>query len=185
MMSPTHVATGLAVAAAVAAVDPALVTAAAAGGVLGGVFPDLDLFAGEHRKTLHFPVLGWIPVLVAVPLALVAPGPATVGLAVACLTAATHAASDVLGAGEELRPWERTNPNAVYCHACGRWLRARYVIRYDGAPEDLLLTVLLTAPALVVFEGPVRLVALGTIAVGVVYAAVRKRVVRYFEPIVD
>jgi hypothetical protein len=185
MMSPTHVATGLAFAAGVAAVDPTLGTAAAVGGVVGGIAPDLDLLAGVHRKTLHFPVLGWLPVLVAVPAALFAPRPGLVALAVGTITAAVHAASDVLGAGEELRPWERTNPNAVYCHACGRWLRARYVVRYDGAPEDLLLTAVLAAPALVVFAGPVRWVAVGTVAVGAVYALVRKRVVRYFEPIVE
>jgi hypothetical protein len=185
MMSPTHVATGFAFAAGVAVVDPALGTAAAAGGVLGGVVPDLDLFVGVHRRTLHFPVLGWLPVLLAVPVALLAPDPVTVTFAVATLTAAVHATSDILGAGEELRPWERTNRNAVYCHAYERWLRARYVVRYDGAPEDLLLTAVLTAPALVVFEGPVRWVAGGTVAVAAVYVAVRKRVVRYFEPIVE
>lgn len=184
-MSPTHVAAGLALATPVAVVSPELGTAAAVGGVVGGVVPDLDLFAGHHRKTLHFPVYAWLPAVAAAALAALRPSPATVGLAVAAVAAAVHSASDVLGAGEELRPWERTNPNAVYCHACGRWLRARYLIRYDGAPEDLLATAVLAAPALVVFDGPVRLLAAGTVAVGAVYAAFRKRLPRYFEPIVE
>lgn len=184
-MSPTHVATGLAVAAVVATVAPSLGTAAAVGGIVGAVVPDLDLFVGEHRRTLHFPTLGWLPVAATAPVALLSPAPSTVALACACFTVAIHAASDALGAGEELRPWERTNPNAVYCHARGRWLRARYVIRYDGAPEDLLLAAVLAAPALVVFEGPVRWAAAGMVAVGAVYAAVRKRVVRYFESVAE
>ena len=181
MMSPTHVAAGLAIASAVAVYEPRFGLAASVGGVVGGTLPDVDLFVGEHRKTLHYPVLAWLPAAVATAWALAAPTSFSVGVAVGCLAFAAHSASDVLGAGEELRPWERTNPYAVYCHACGRWLRARYVFRYDGAPEDVLATAVLAAPTLLVFDGAVRNVVGGILLVGAAYAAVRKRVVPYFE----
>lgn len=181
MMSPTHVGAGLAVASVVASVEPSYGVPAAVGALVGGALPDVDLFVGEHRKTLHFPVLAWPPALVAVAVALGRPSGLAWGLAVGAVAFALHAASDVLGAGEELRPWERTNPYAVYCHACRRWLRARYVFRYDGAPEDLLATGVLALPAVLVFDGSVELVVGAILLVGLVYAAVRKRVVPYFE----
>lgn len=57
-MSPTHIAAGLALATPAALLAPELGTAAALGGIVGGVLPDLDLFAGRHRRTLHFPTYG-------------------------------------------------------------------------------------------------------------------------------
>jgi hypothetical protein len=137
---------------------------------------DVDLFVGEHRKSLHYPVLGWVPALVAVAGASLAPSALAVGVAVGAVAFALHASSDVLGAGEELRPWERTNPDAVYCHACGRWLRARYVVRYDGAPEDLLLTVGLSLPAAVTFDGWLRALVVAVVLLAAVYTFIRKRV---------
>ena len=181
MMSPTHVAAGLAIASVVAVYEPRFGLAAAFGGVVGGALPDVDLFVGEHRKTLHYPVYAWLPAALAAAVAIAAPSALSIGVAVGCLAFAVHSASDVLGAGEELRPWERTNPYAVYCHACGRWLRARYLFRYDGAPEDVLATAVLAAPTLLVFDGSIREVVGGLVVVGAVYAAVRKRVVPYFE----
>ncbi|WP_049913841.1 hypothetical protein [Halococcus saccharolyticus] len=174
MMAPTHVATGLAIAVPVATVAPEYAAAAVAGSTVGSLVPDLDLLVGEHRRTLHFPTLGWV---VAVPVALAAvvtPSAVTVGVALCALSFAVHSAADVLGAGEEVRPWERTNPNAVYCHLRQRWLRARYRVRYDGAPEDLLLTVVLAAPTVVLLDGPVRWFGLLVVGIGAAYALVRK-----------
>lgn len=99
------------------------------------------------------------------------------------VAAAVHSGSDTLGAGEELRPWERTNPNAVYDHLHGEWLRARYVVRYDGASEDLALTVAFSTPVAVWLDGPPRWIAVSTVAIGVPYALVRKRLPEQFEKI--
>jgi membrane-bound metal-dependent hydrolase YbcI (DUF457 family) len=185
MMAPTHVLVGLVFAAAVARVDPALGIAAAVGGIVGGFAPDLDMVAGQHRRTLHAPVLGFVPALAAGAVALARPTPLWVALAVGFLAAAVHSASDVLGGGRELRPWERTNPHGVYCHAMGRWLRARYVVPYDGSPRDALLAALLAVPVVVTFAGPVRYVAVGLVFGGVLYALVRKRVPEYVEPYIE
>ncbi len=185
MMAPTHVLVGLVLAAAVARVDPALATAAAVGGVAGGVAPDLDMFVGQHRRTLHAPVLGFVPALATGAVALARPTPPWVALAVGFLAAAVHPASDVLGGGRELRPWERTNRDGVYCHAAGRWLRARYVVPYDGSLRDALLAALLSVPVVVTFTGPVRYVAVALVLAGGLYALVRRRIPDYVEPYIE
>ncbi|MFC6875170.1 metal-dependent hydrolase [Halobellus marinus] len=176
MMVTTHVAAGLLLAVPVAAVAPHLTLPAAVGAMLGGVLPDLDLFVGVHRKTLHFPIYYSIFGVGAAAIAVVAPEPITVGIALFLLAAGLHSASDWLGAGEELRPWERTSDQAVYLHPWRRWVRPRYLVRYDGAPEDLLLTVVLAAPAALTFEGWLRSLVVGGILLAAAYTLVRKRV---------
>jgi len=185
MMAPTHVLAGLVIASAVARVDPALGVAAAVGGAVGGVAPDLDMFVGQHRRTLHAPVLGFLPAVLAGAVALARPRPLAVAAAVGFLAAAVHAASDVLGGGRELRPWERTNRDGVYCHAAGRWFRARYVVPYDGAPRDVLLAAALAVPVVLTFAGAVRWLAVALVAAGGLYALVRRRIPEYVEPYVE
>lgn len=179
----THVAVALAFAVPVALVAPEFATAAAVGAAVGGIFPDLDLLVGEHRRTLHFPVVGPVLAVPAVILALLVPTAATVALALALVGFGVHSASDVLGAGEELRPWERTNTDAVYDHVTGRWWQARYVIPYDGSPQDLLVAVAASLPVLLVYDGPVRWGLAAALGVAVVYAVLRRRLVPYFERI--
>lgn len=183
MMVTTHAAVGLTLGVALGTVAPEYALTAAVAGTVGGTVPDLDLLAGVHRKTLHFPVLGWPPAIVAAGVAASAPSHLTVAIALFLTAAAVHALSDVLGAGEELRPWERTTDEAVYCHATGRWLRARYVVRYDGSPEDLLLTVAFAVPGVVAFSGPVRWVCVAGIVGAAAYVAVRRRVPAYVSRI--
>jgi hypothetical protein len=194
MMAPTHLAVSLALALPVALAAPDLASHAVVGAAVGGLAPDLDLFAGEHRRTLHFPLLGLGAALAVAALAAwVVLGPGATGrtglagpavaLSIGTLAAAVHAASDVLGAGTELRPWERTSTDAVFDHVRGRWLRARYVVRYDGAPEDLALTVAFALPALVL-DTPARPLAAAAVAVAVPYALLRKRLPKYFSRIV-
>ena len=176
MMVTTHVAAGLLLAVPVAAAAPHFAVPAAAGAVLGGVVPDLDLLAGVHRKSLHFPVY-YSVVGVAVGVAAVfVPSPVTVAAALFFLAAGLHSVSDWFGAGEELRPWERTSDRAVYLHPRRRWLRPRYVVRYDGAPEDLLLTIGLAVPAAATFDGWLRALVVAGVLLAAVYTLFRKRV---------
>jgi len=180
----THVLVGLLCTVPVALGAPAYATPAAVGAVIGGVFPDFDLFVRTHRRTLHFPVAGPVAAGVGLAVAAVAPSPATTATACGLLAAGVHSASDVLGAGEELRPWERTNPHAVYDHVRGRWLRARYLVPYDGSARDFLLTVACAVPVAAVYDGPVRWLVAVLVAAAAVYAALRKRLVPYFQRIV-
>jgi hypothetical protein len=186
MMNQTHVAAGVSLAAgftAVPGVEPT--TGLALAGAVGGAVPDLDLFVGRHRRTLHAPVLSSVGALLAAAVWVGTDLTAALFVATALGAAGLHAASDALGAGDELRPWERTSREAVYLHVAGRWLRPRYLVRYDGAPEDVLVAVLAAVPGLVVFDGPLRWGLVALLVSGAVYALVRKRTVAYAERFVD
>ncbi len=179
----THVAVGLLAAAPLLSLGPWAATPVAVGAVVGGLAPDLDLLVGSHRRTLHFPTLGPAVAVVAVLAVLAADGPRplTAGLAAALVAAGVHAASDALGAGREVRPWERTNTDAVYDHVRGRWLRARYLVPYDGSPRDLAVAVAAGAGAAVAHGGPVRLLLVALSVPAVVYTLTRRRLVPYLE----
>lgn len=175
MMNTTHAAVGVALASVTVVLLPEFAVVAAVAALLGSVFPDLDLFAGVHRKTLHFPVLGWVVAVPATIWAALSPSATSVGVTFFSLGAAAHAAMDAAGAGHELRPWERTSQRAVYAHVPGRWIAPRRWIRYDGAPEDLALMGVVTLPVLVLYDGFVRNVMLLALGVSVVYTTIRKR----------
>ncbi|RQG94459.1 metal-dependent hydrolase [Natrarchaeobius chitinivorans] len=173
MMATTHAYGGLAVAAALAIVVPEFAFVIAAAAIVGGLFPDLDLYAG-HRRTLHFPVYYWVLAVPASVVAVTVPRPATVATAVFLLAAALHSAMDAFGGGLELKPWRATSDRAVYSHYHDRWIEPRRWVRYDGAPEDLALAVALAIPALVVFDGVVRRLAFAGLAISAGYVLVRK-----------
>ncbi|WP_435360972.1 metal-dependent hydrolase [Haloarchaeobius sp. DFWS5] len=174
MMATTHAFVGLLLAVAVNAVAPEFGIVAAFAGLAGGTFPDFDL-AAVHRKTLHFPVWYSVATVPATIAAVLWPSAATVGLAVFLAAAAIHSASDVLGGGLELRPWEATSPHGVYVHPWKRWVAPRRYIRYDGAPEDFVVGALLAVPGLLVFDGWVQRLVLAGLAVSLFYTAIRKR----------
>ena len=179
-MATTHALVGLAVAAVVSLVAPEFGLIAATAGLAGGVFPDLDLYAG-HRKTLHFPVYY---ALLALPLGLLAtfaPGPWTLGAVLFVVAAAVHSAMDAFGGGLELRPWEGTSDRAVYDHFNGRWLPPQRWVRYDGAPEDLGLAAVAAVPVVLALSGGLELLAVGALAVSAGYVLVRKPMVAVAE----
>ena len=175
-MATTHVFAALALFAPVAYVVPEFATPLAGGAVVGGLAPDFDLPL-EHRRTFHFPMLGLAVAVPAVALAVVAPSTPTVALAAFAVAAWLHAASDAVGGGPEMDPWNERTERAVYDHVRGRWIRPRRWIRYDGAPEDAALAVVLAVPALVVFDGWIAAPVLGALVVSLGYALVRRRLV--------
>jgi hypothetical protein len=115
MMATTHALAGMALASVATLFAPVAVVAAGAGGAV----PDLDT-PGRHRRTLHYPVYYSLAALGLLAVAFVVPTPATVALAAFVGAAAVHSASDVLGGGLELRPWEGTSDRAVHDHYHGR-----------------------------------------------------------------
>jgi hypothetical protein len=177
MMATTHAMAGLAVAALATLAAPEHAPVLAAAGLAGGLFPDLDLYAG-HRRTLHFPVYYAVAAAAAVPVAVLAPGAWTLAAAVFLAAAALHAASDVLGGGLELEPWRETSERAVYSHFHGRWLPPRRFVRYDGSPEDVVVAAGLGVPAALAFEPTVQRVVGAALLVSVGYAVVRRRLPR-------
>ncbi|QKY21026.1 metal-dependent hydrolase [Halolamina sp. CBA1230] len=184
MMATTHALAGLLLAVPVALVAPEFAVVAAVAGFAGGVFPDLDM-PGEHRRTLHFPVYYTLAAGAVGVAALVVPSAWTVGSVMFLAAAAVHSLSDALGGDLELRPWEGTGDRGVYSHYHRRWWRPRRWVRYDGAPEDAVATVGLGLLALLAYDGAFDALVLGTIAVGVVYAALRRRIVDWGEQAVD
>jgi hypothetical protein len=180
MMATTHALFGVLLATATARVAPEFAPVALAGAVAGSAFPDLDLYAG-HRRTLHFPVYYAVLAVPALALAVALPGTGTVALALFFVGAAAHSLMDALGGGLELRPWRATSERAVYSHYHARWIRPRRWVRYDGAPEDLLVGAVLAAPAFATFDAPVQTFVAAVLAVSVGYALLRKRVASITE----
>lgn len=180
MMVTTHALAGLLLAIPVAFVAPEFATVAAVAGFAGGVFPDLDM-PGQHRRTLHFPVYYTVAALAVGVAALLAPSTWTVGGALFLGAAAGHSLTDVFGGDLQLRPWEGAGDRAVYSHYHRRWWRPRRWIRYDGAPEDAVATLALGLLALAAYDGVFDAVIAATIVVGLVYAFVRRRMVRWAE----
>jgi len=174
MMATTHGLAGLLVGAVFATMAPGETSLLLAAGLLGGFAPDLDLYWG-HRRTLHFPVYGSLAALVALGVAVVVPTPITLALAAFLAAAAVHAASDILGGGLELRPWEAGSERAVYSHYHRRWLTPRRLVPYDGSPHDLALVLALGVPGLAITTGPLQVVVGLTLVVSATYVLLRKR----------
>jgi hypothetical protein len=173
MMLPTHALAGAALAVPLATVAPEAAATVVAAGLLGGVLPDMDLYVG-HRRTLHFPVYYSAAAIVAVPTGLVVGTTASVAFAAVMLGAAAHSVADVFEGGLELRPWRATADRAVYDHFTGRWIAPRRWVRYDGAPEDLLLSATLAVGLWGAVDGQLRLVVGAALAVAGVYTVVRR-----------
>lgn len=174
MMLPTHVLAGMLLAAPLVRVAPELAPVGFAAGFLGGLLPDLDMYTG-HRKTLHYPVYYSVLSVPALLAAVLAPSALTVGVALFILGAAFHSVADMYGGGLELRPWEGTSDRAVYDHHRETWIAPRRGVRYDGAVEDLALSVGLAAPLLLLVVAPLRQVVIGTLVVAAVYTLLRRR----------
>ena len=194
MMATTHALVGVALAVLVGAVFPesaagtSLTPVVAA--ALGGIFPDLDLYSG-HRRTLHFPVYFTVAAAVAVVAAVVAAtvvpelavGAASVALFL--VAAGVHSAMDAVGGGLELKPWRGESNRAVYSHHHARWIPPRRWVRYDGAPEDLLVAVAFAAPVVYTVDGVVETGVLLALGVSAVYVVVRKPMVIVTQAVVD
>lgn len=182
-MATTHALVGMALALPVAYATPEFAPVALVSGSIGGLVPDLDLSV-DHRKTLHFPVYYSAAATLAAIVALVMPTQATVGLAVFSLAAAVHSIMDAFGGDLQLRPWLGAGNRAVYNHYRGRWIAPRWWVRYDGAPEDLLLAVAVATVLWPAVDEPMRWLIAVLIGISVVYAVMRKRLVRVRERLV-
>lgn len=182
-MTSTHALVGALLGAATAWVAPDLAPATAAGAA-GGALPDADLVA-THRRSLHFPVgYGALACLTA-GVALLAPTPLTVVVAVFVLAAALHCLMDVLGSGVEARPWEATSERGVYNHLTGRWIRPRRWVRYAGAPEDFLLATAVALPLAFGTAGRARTAIAVVWLCSGVFALFRRRLTAVSERLVD
>lgn len=173
MMLPTHALVGLAIGAPLLWLAPESAPTALAGGLLGGIWPDLDLYAG-HRRTLHYPTGYSLAAIPAVLVAVVVTTPVPIGLAVAVIAAAAHCQMDRYGGGLELRPWENTSERAVYDHVAGRWHTPKRWVRYDGAPEDVGLSLLVGLSLVAVVPTMFRWLVVAALIVAIGYGLLRR-----------
>jgi len=183
-MTSTHALAGATVGALAALGAPELLPAAVAVGFAAGALPDLDLL-WTHRRTTHFPTCGPVFALAAGALAAVLAGPVPFLVAVGALAFALHPLMDVLCGGVETRPWAATSEEAVYDHARGRWLRPRRLVRYAGAPEDLLAAGAVGLPALLLAGGSTTRVLLAVLVVSALFVGVRRRLASISERLFD
>jgi len=183
-MLPTHALVGLAIALPVSFAFPESASLFLFSGLFGGVFPDFDLYVG-HRKTLHFPVYYSVLCLVVMPVAVFVQTPWVTGVTIALAAAAVHSVMDIFGGGLELRPWEAKSERAVYDHFHDHWIAPRRWIRYDGAPEDLLLSVSVAGPLIFMLDGQFRWIVVGALAVSVSYVVFRRLLATIAETLVE
>jgi len=183
-MLPTHALAGMAIALVTLVLAPEFAGVALLAGLLGGAFPDFDLYTG-HRKTLHYPVYYPLAAFAALVFAALAPSAGTIFAAFFLTGAAAHSASDVLGGGLELRPWEATSDRAVYDHHHGKWIAPRRWVPYDGSPGDLLAASVLAVPLALAVDGLLYWVVIAALAVATIYAAVRRYLPTIAELLVD
>ncbi|RYJ14736.1 hypothetical protein ELS19_12760 [Halogeometricum borinquense] len=176
MMAPTHVAAGIALAVPIAFLVPELAPLVVAAAVAGSVFPDFDMVAGEHRRTLHAVEAYAVLTALVTFAAIVAPSPPVIAAAVFFAAAAVHPLLDLAGGSSEARPWEAATDRGVYLRSRESWVAPKRWVRYDGAPEDLALAAVLVTPGFVVFGTSVRIFAVGTLIVGLGYTFCRKRI---------
>ena len=184
MMLPTHALVGLAIGAPLLWLAPESAPTALAGGLLGGIWPDLDLYAG-HRRTLHYPTGYSLAAIPAVLVAVVVTTPVPIGLAVAVIAAAAHCQMDRYGGGLELRPWENTSERAVYDHVAGRWHTPKRWVRYDGAPEDVGLSLLVGLSLVAVVPTTFRWLVVAALIVAIGYGLLRRWLAALAPVVVD
>jgi len=188
MMLPTHAVVGLALAAPLTVLAPEFATVALTGGFVGGVLPDLDLYAG-HRRSLHYPSGYTLLAIVVSIAAVLLRTQLVVSLAFLFIGGAAHCRMDRYGGGLELRPWEKTSEKAVYDHVRGRWRTPKRWIRYDGAPEDIVLMGLVGVPLAVILDNPFRWAVVVALLIGCAYGLLRRRLAKLaptvFEQVPD
>jgi len=173
MMLPTHALVGVAIGAPLLWLAPEAATAALIGGLLGGIWPDLDLYVG-HRRTLHYPMGYSLAAIPAVIAAAIVGASLSIAVAVAVIAAAAHCQMDRYGGGLELRPWEGTSERAVYDHVTGEWLPPKRWVRYDGAPEDVGLSLAVGLPLVAVLPPTFRWIVVAALVVAVGYGLLRR-----------
>lgn len=176
MMVFTHVLIGLLIGALASTGVAEIGMLAIYAGIVGGGFPDLDMFF-VHRRTFHYPaVFSILTVLTILPF-LVYPAPILGAVAVFLAAAAVHCLMDVLGGGKELRPWREVDDRAVFNHLTDTWIRPRRLV-YDGSISDLFLGVLASALSAYLLWPRFRVFIAISLLFAVVYAVLRRWIAR-------
>lgn len=176
MMAPTHVFVALLFSSPLMLLSPESALLIFVAAVVGGFFPDFDLFFGTHRKTLHFPTGYLAAVLFFGLITLVYTTPLTLVLASVAIGVSSHVFGDLLGAGLEHEPWKQTSDKGVYNHVRKEWLAPTFLLGHDGSYKDLLV-LLVISPVIYRLYTDVPYIqgfVIGIILLSIVYSVTRK-----------
>lgn len=184
MMLPTHVMTGLVLIIPLLHIFPDYSSVIVISTVVANTLPDADIVLGEHRKTLHYPVISTLYFVLALILLILLPGVLTVLLFTFMFGIFFHSVVDIIGGSLEDEPWKETKEKVVYNHFKDRWFSALRIVRYDGSPEDLFLLSVFSGLFFLFYPNNIttaHLVFVGiTVVIGIFYTVFRKTL---FSPV--
>lgn len=175
-MAPTHVFASLLLASPLLLVSPESALLVFIPAFIGGFFPDLDLFFGIHRKSLHFPMMYLSLAVFSGILAAVYTTNITIVLAAFTIGICSHVFGDILGAGLEHKPWEKTSDKGVYNHMSEEWISPTHIIGYDGSLKDLFVLILMSPVVFYMYRdiAYMREFVASVIVIGIIYSILRK-----------
>jgi hypothetical protein len=143
MMFPTHILKGLVLVTPLLYIYPEISGLIIICATIGFTIPDIDILFGKHRKTLHFPVLGFFPYIFLTIVFLITSNLLALLVSVFFFGIHIHSVSDILGGSLEAEPWKKNDNRAVYNHIKSEWIRPLRIIQYDGSKRDLSMYFLL------------------------------------------
>ncbi len=184
MMTTTHGLIGLLTAIPMVFVSPELSFFALLGGMIGGVFPDFDLFF-EHRKTLHFPFCYAIAAAVLSGVFVVYTSPLTAALFFFAIAASLHSLLDMVSCGLASNKKMEIGDSSIYNHVKGKWSSSHTVIRYDGSPEDVSVSIFTGIPSIILLEGMYEQAAIFFLTISIIYFVFRRRFHNFSLRLID
>lgn len=182
-MFPTHLLFGILVAGVYTIFNPSSQNLLILICVIGSTISDLDLFIGQHRKTLHFPVYSGFLFIITLPLIYIVPNFGLyINSCIFCL--GMHSWFDAIGGGLGKRPWDsELNLPTVYNHYSDTWLYKndfKYRIEYDGSPVDLVISLVLAAYIFTTTDTPyMDEILLFSVFISFVYTVSRKKLIKF------
>lgn len=197
MMLPTHILVSLCFSLLfiyINPVNPVYATELLIAAIIGGIIPDLDMFIGQHRKTLHniplyigLILLSLIGVINTYITEILNEYIFIIGLIIG-LGAIGHILSDILGSGLEKKPWEKTSNHCVYNHFTKSWIAPTHIFGHDGSIRDLSLLLILST--IIIFIQPsqlipfIHIIIYISIFIGFSYTVIRKKLPQLEEKLV-
>jgi hypothetical protein len=152
-------------------------------GLIGGIFPDLDLLK-NHRKTFHLPVYYPISFLAILSIYLIHNEVVFLYIGLFLLSATIHTLIDVISGGLAPVEFKKTKAFPVYSHYQEKWISHK-IIRYDGSLEDFSTSLIAGFAALYVLNGAFIYITFFLLMISTTYFVFRMRIHRYSLKLLD
>lgn len=183
-MFPTHIMKGLVLISPLLYIYPELSDPIILCTIIGFSIPDLDIIAFQHRRTLHYPLLGFLPYIFSISLFLLTSSEFFLFASILFFSIHIHAISDIFGGSLEPEPWEQNDERAVYNHLKSNWIKPLRLVQHDGSKGDLVLYFILLT--IFLFAKPIEfemyhIVLIFILSViAIIYTSLRKTI---FSPV--